>query len=74
MMETTARISIPDRRYANALKTQCPRGHLYTPENTFWRESDFEGRAPTRICRACYQAKQREYQRQLRAKRREART
>lgn len=35
----------------NRQKTHCPRGHAYTPENTYTVLR--RGRWPTRICKAC---------------------
>ena len=35
-------------RHASQLKTHCPRGHEFTPENTYWYSSR-QGRK----CRAC---------------------
>ena len=35
----------------------CPKGHLYTPENTAYSKS----RWPTRICRTCHREKQKQY-------------
>lgn len=41
----------------NALKTHCPKGHEYTPENTFISGS------PWRRCRECERARSRQYYR-----------
>lgn len=39
------------RRGGNSLKTHCPQGHEYTPENTL-RGTTTKG-TPTRVCREC---------------------
>ena len=46
----------------NAVKSECPRGHEYSPENTFVKKNG------ARECRTCRRNYHREYQRKLRAK------
>ena len=45
----------------NALRTHCPRGHAYTPENTYWR-----GRS--RACRACRHESNRSFRQSARGR------
>lgn len=40
--------------HANASKTHCPKGHEYTPENTYIRPDFY-----ARMCRACLRARKR---------------
>ena len=46
------------RGLVGVLKTECPQGHKYTPENTYWTNSK-KGRY--RICRECQLKRSREY-------------
>jgi len=41
----------------NRKKTHCPRGHKYTPENTYTYTR--KGGGPSRYCRACQRTKKR---------------
>ena len=52
------------QRGAHALKTHCPQGHLYSPENTYlWTDGTWN----MRYCRACQSARNKARYAKLRA-------
>lgn len=48
------------------LRSHCPKGHEYTPENTYYRKT---GQVGSRICRTCSLAAANAYNRRARAER-----
>jgi hypothetical protein len=51
--------------YYNMAKTHCPKGHEYSPENTYYRPSRWR---QTRVCRICNNAAARAYHAGYRAR------
>lgn len=57
------RLRAPSPSTVNATKTECPAGHPYDGENTYW---DKDG---GRDCRECRRRRTREYQQRVQARR-----
>lgn len=55
-----------NNRRASETPTHCPKGHEYTPENSYVGTQN-RGRWFRRDCRACHRAQERERQHRLRA-------
>jgi len=51
--------SVNKKRHGMAKKTHCPRGHEYTPNNTYVRSNRA---SPARECRKCRKIKSEEYE------------